>query len=340
MMNILITGGTGAVGKAVVERLAAKGFTVKVIGRSSDVDIPGAQYTPCDITDYPNLRAAVRGIDAVIHLAAVPNPSAVSSEQVFLANAQGTFNVYKACEEEGIQRVVQASSINALGVFYGKKPAPIHYLPVDEEHPCLSSDVYSFSKHVIEDIGDYYWRRSGISGVALRLPWVAPQTYRPRHSERQKPVQALVERLLALSADERTHWFHEAWTRYNELRAQGMQEDRQVYMSLKERHPEWFGEALSAMSNRVNFWTMLDERDSAQAIEKSLTASYEGSHVLFVNDDKNWTGVPSQTLAELFYPDVTQFKKPLTGLDTFVSIEKARQLIGFEVEYSFGEPIL
>ena len=208
-MRVLITGGTGSVGKAVVERLVGHGHQVKVIGRSADKELVGAEYSVCDITSYPELREAVRGFDTVVHLAAVPNPSAVSSEQVFTANAQGTFNVYKACEEEGIKRVVQASSINALGVFYGRKPAPFEYLPVDEEHPCVSSDVYSFSKHVIEDIGDYYWRRSGISGVALRLPWVAPRSMHERNSERQKTLGGLCERLLNLSADERADWFFE-----------------------------------------------------------------------------------------------------------------------------------
>ena len=89
------------------------------------------------------------------------------------------------------------------------------------------------------------------------------------------------------------------------------------------------------MSNRVNFWTCLDERDSAQAIELALVKSYAGSHTLFVNDDHNWTGVPSRTLAALFYPDVV-FKTPLDGTSTLVSIDRVRDLLGFKVEYSFG----
>ena len=91
-----------------------------------------------------------------------------------------------------------------------------------------------------------------------------------------------------------------------------------------------------SMSNRVNFFVALDERDSAQAIEKGLTASYSGSHVLFINDSRNWTGVDSRLLAELFYPDVTVFKKELVGDETLVSIDAARRLISFEPEYSFG----
>ncbi len=335
-MRVLVTGGNGAVGKAAVARLARSGFSVKVIGRSSGIEIPGADYEACDINDYPHLRAMVRGFEAIVHLAAVPNPSAVSSEQVFLANVQGTFNVYKAAEEEGIRRVVQASSINALGVFYGRKPAPVQYLPVDEEHPCVSTDVYSLSKHVIEDIGDYYWRRSGISGVALRLPWVAPEAYHSINPGRQERIRQQCERLLGQPPAERGQWFAASWASFNRLRDQGVLEDRQLYQRMKSTRPEWFGDDWYAMMNRVNFFTCLDERDSAQAIELALMGTYEGCHALFVNDDQNWAGVPSVTLAEMYYPDVLTFKHALVGTATLVSIDRARQLLGFKVEYSFG----
>ena len=336
MMRVLVTGGSGSVGKEVVRRLAGQGFQVKVIGRTSGIEIPGASYETCDINDYPSLRNAVRGFDAVVHLAAIPNPSMGTSDQVFLVNVQGTFNVFKACEEEGIRRVVQASSINALGVFYGIKENPIQYLPVDEDHPCISTDVYSFSKHVIEEIGDYYWRRSGISSVALRLPYVAAVSYHETNRNRQKRTGEICERLMKLSTDERQAWFNQAWAKYNSLRAQGILENREFIKQLRSSQPGFPDDGFFAMSNRVNFWTCLDERDSAQAVEKSLMTDYEGSHTLFVNDDQNWTGLPSRLLTELFYPDVTTFKKELPDKATLVDIDRARKLIGFEVEYSFG----
>ncbi len=58
---------------------------------------------------------------------------------------------------------------------------------------------------------------------------------------------------------------------------------------------------------------------------------------MFVNDSHNSTGVESKLVAELFYPDVKQFKKELVGTETVISIDKARALIGFEPEYSFGK---
>jgi nucleoside-diphosphate-sugar epimerase len=336
MMRILVTGGNGTVGKEVVRRLVGHGFQVKVIGRTRDAEIPGVTYEVCDITKYQALRDAVRGFDAVVHLAALPSPASGTSDQVFLINVQGTFNVFKACEEEGIRRVVQASSINALGVFYGLKESPIRYLPVDEDHPCLSSDSYSFSKHVIEEIGDYYWRRSGISSVALRLPFVAPVSYHETYRDRQNRVGELCNSLLMLPSGERLAWFESAWEKYNRLRAQGFLENRKFSYRMRASQPGLMDDGFFAMSNRVNFWCWLDERDSAQSIEKSLLADFEGSHALFVNDDHNWTGLPSRLLAELFYLDVKTFKKELQGSETLVDISRARRLIGFEVEYSFG----
>ena len=79
--------------------------------------------------------------------------------------------------------------------------------------------------------------------------------------------------------------------------------------------PDEIKGGMLAMTNRVNFFTMLDERDSAQAIEEgSDSANFEGSHALFINDSPT-TGPGSnrKLLAELFYPDVKTFKKPLVG---------------------------
>jgi nucleoside-diphosphate-sugar epimerase len=68
--------------------------------------------------------------------------------------------------------VIPASSINALGYYFGKVQFPILYFPVDEEHPTFTTDSYSFSKQIVEQIAAYYHRREGIDSVCLRLPAV------------------------------------------------------------------------------------------------------------------------------------------------------------------------
>jgi nucleoside-diphosphate-sugar epimerase len=335
-MRILLTGGSGSVGHEVVSRLVKKGHSVRVIGRRADILMEGADYQQCDIDDFPRLREAIRGCDAVVHLAALPNPAKGTPEEIFHVNCQGTFNVFQAAAEEGIRRIVQASSINAAGQFYGVKPAPLNYLPLDEAHPVFSTDAYSFSKNIIEEIGAYFWRREGISSVAYRLPWVAPVSAHDTIAQRRERLHSVVNGLLGKSREEQYAWFEHAWKSYNDFRAgRPYEKDNNAY-ALMNAMPEAERNMHYAISFRVNFFTMLDERDSALAVEKGLEASFEGSHALFINDSQNWTGVESRVLADLFYPDVQAFKTDLHGYETLVSIQRARQLIGFEPEYSYG----
>ena len=89
------------------------------------------------------------------------------------------------------------------------------------------------------------------------------------------------------------------------------------------------------VSTRANFWALIDARDAAQAFEKSLLADFEGSQPLFVNDSHNSAGVDSEELVRVFFPEVTARRHPLVGNEALVSIERARELIGFEPEHSF-----
>src|ERR1044071_4119567 len=177
MTRVLITGGAGRVGRAVTARFVEHGWTVRVIGIIPDVKIEGAEYVLCDIEDYPKLREQVRGCQAIVHLAAIPSPTSMPSPDMYRINTAGTFNVFEAADAEGVGRIVQASSINAIGCAWSTSDIAPPYFPVDEEFPSVTNDAYSFSKKVVEDIGDYYWRRSGISSVGLRLPAVYSADY-------------------------------------------------------------------------------------------------------------------------------------------------------------------
>jgi nucleoside-diphosphate-sugar epimerase len=89
-----------------------------------------------------------------------------------------------------------------------------------------------------------------------------------------------------------------------------------------------------AMVGRSNFWTSVDSRDSAQAIEKGLLADYDGSHILFVNDRVNCASAESRRLVEVFFPEISRWQRPVAGHETLVSIAAARALLGYEPEYS------
>ncbi len=327
-MKLLVTGGSGRVGAATVARLVARGHAVTVVGRRGGLEVPEAAYRACDITDEGAIREAARGFEAIVHLAAIPGPGSGTAPEVFRVNASGTFNVYAAAESAGIARVVTASSINALGYNYGRRPFPIDRLPIDESHPRFTTDAYSFSKEVTEGIAAYFHRRAGISSVCLRMPWVAPasQTSEQRVRERWRDCRAMFDRLAVMDESGRRAWVAELAARWEELRAAGVLEspDGHRRTELMLRDPLFAG--------RSDFWAMLDERDAAQAVERSLLAGFEGSHAVYVNDDHNWTGIESRTLAALYHPDAACADVP--GTASLVSIEAVRSLIGFAPEFS------
>lgn len=339
LVRVLVTGGTGAVGPAAVAHLVARGHEVAVVGRRPGIEIPGADYAVCDVTSYEAVRDAMRGRDAAVHLAAAASPGQAPAQELFRANALGTFHVFEAAAREGIRRVVQASSINALGCYWGIVPFTPRYFPVDEEHPTFTTDPYSFSKNVAEDIAHYCWRRDGITSVSLRLPWVRQAPESPEQAaawrrQREKEREILDELVASPECERRKRlaavrqWADE----YRSLRPSEFQ--ARVPDAAKARRPD--DPLLEVYLGRFDLWTAIDERDSAQAIEKGLTATYDGSHALFVNARDNWLGYDTRTLARLFFPEVAQWKGAVSGVESLVSIAKARELIGFEPQHSMA----
>ena len=337
-MKILVTGGTGSVGRTAVKRLVENGHQVQVIGRRAGIEIDGAQYRQCDITDFDLLRKQVKGMEGIVHLAAIPSPGRHPASEVFHINCSGTFNVYQAAAQEGIGKISCASSINALGFNYGRKPFPISYFPIDEEHPTFTTDPYSFSKQITEQIADYFWRRENISSVNLRFPGVYEvnmerlERWR-KHAARFKKTMT---EFLAQPKTEQRERIQRAIARFDATRP-----DRAGYLPREEAIKRWRTPGndpdlglLMGGFGRSNFWASVDARDSAQALEKGLLADYEGSHPLFINSSHNAAGIKSETLLQVFFPEVQERKRPLPGTESLVSIEKARKLIGFEPEYS------
>ncbi len=81
--------------------------------------------------------------------------------------------------------MVTASSINALGFNFGIKSFPIQYFPLDEAHPSFTTDAYSFSKQIIEEVAAYYWRQGGHFGGVFP-PAVGVRSGRRRLGRRVK----------------------------------------------------------------------------------------------------------------------------------------------------------
>jgi nucleoside-diphosphate-sugar epimerase len=335
-MRVLVTGGVGNVGKAATRRLVEHGYDVRVIGLDREVNLPGAEFVTCDIMNFDDLRAQMRGCDAVVHLAAIRGPQLAPGHTVFEINVAGTFNVFEAAAAEGIRRIAQASSINAFGCAYSITDIAPRYFPVDEEHPIMTNDPYSYSKELVEDIGRYFWRREGISSVAMRFPWVHPEGYLASDGYRDRRQSALraLDDLAALPDAERQKQLADARQRALAYRKQRPMEFNGAVVETPRKQafsdPLWYAYAM----DRFNFWAFVDERDSAQALDKALTAEFEGAHALFINDDHNWLGYDSKALVRFFYQEIAEANIALSGSQALVSIDKARSLIGFEPQYS------
>ena len=348
-MYIAVTGGIGSVGRTTVAQLIAHGHRVRVLDRvpASEAkpeileEIQGAEYRQAEVTDFESLRGQFDGMDAVVHLAALASPAMGPEHLVYDVNTRGTFNVYRTAADAGIKRVVSASSINALGYNYGIKGFPIRYFPIDEEHPDFTTDPYSFSKRILEQTADYYWRREEISGVSLRFPGV----YRidsgraARRAEHMKRRAEALELFMQLPEGERRARVQKAVERDEALREKRVkelpfEEQRKRWEKMRSQGPP--PPEMMLCWGRTDFWALINALDAAQAIEKGVMADYEGSHTLFVNENHNYLGVPSEMLLSFCFPDVTARKREIAGIDTLVSIEKARALIGFEPKYSMG----
>ena len=266
-MKILVTGGIGNVGTAVIARLSGNGHEVTVIGRRPGMTVPGARYRSCDITDVDALVEVTKGHDAVVHLAAFGNPALGTPDVIFQVNCQGTMNVYEAASRCGIRRVVTASSINALGYGFGVKEWSYQYFPVDEDHPTFATDAYSFSKNIVEEIGRFWWRRDGISGTCLRLPAVATPPGSGEESIRSWTgcLRSEFEALKAMPAAERARTLDDWMARLARAR------ELRVY---ENPINPGFTSDIPLMTARQDLWTAVDDRDAAQGIEKSLTDLY------------------------------------------------------------------
>ncbi len=108
-MRILITGGTGFLGKELIPILLNRGHSVRILSRR-DVSIPGCKVVQGNFADPTDARRAVKGVDAVIHLAKLKGHNRPYQEH-YRVTVKGTENMVKACLEEGMEAFVHASSI-------------------------------------------------------------------------------------------------------------------------------------------------------------------------------------------------------------------------------------
>ena len=164
-MKILVTGGTGFVGRAAVPTLQAAGHAVRLALRESNASAAVESVVVGDLGPATDWERALEGVDAVVHLAArvhVMRDHAGSAEEFKRTNADGTLRLARAAADAGARRFVFVSTIKVNGESTTTQP----FRADDEPHPC---DDYGRSKLAAE-LG--LREIPGIEPVIIRPPLV------------------------------------------------------------------------------------------------------------------------------------------------------------------------
>jgi len=166
MKKVVVTGGSGKAGRAVVNELNARGYQTLNI----DQTIPPASWgwaLAVDLTDLGQTIEALRGADAVVHLAAVPAPEMRPEQETFRNNILSTYNVFSAAADLGLEKVVWASSETVLGLPFEKELPD--YAPIDEQQTPYPESSYALSKLLGEQMASQFHRRFGLPFAGLRI---------------------------------------------------------------------------------------------------------------------------------------------------------------------------
>jgi len=174
MPTVAVTGSSGKLGRHVVAHLADHGYRVVALDRAPDPASRATAFVRVDLTDTGQVLEALTGVDdvhdgldAVVHLAAIPAPGLTTNGATFANNIAATHNVFSAARRAGIRRVVWASSETVLGLPFTNPPP---YLPVDEEYPPRPNSTYSLVKTLEEEMARQFCRwQPDLTMVGLRF---------------------------------------------------------------------------------------------------------------------------------------------------------------------------
>ncbi len=159
--RILLTGAAGGLGRILRERIGAWADVVRLsdIGEMAPARA-GEEVVKCDLADKAAVLAMMEGVDAVLHFGGLSTEYAF--EDIMQANILGTANVYEAADKCGVKRIVFASSNHAVG-FY--KTTDV----IDADAPTRPDTFYGVSKCFGEQLSRYYYDRTGLETVCVRI---------------------------------------------------------------------------------------------------------------------------------------------------------------------------
>jgi nucleoside-diphosphate-sugar epimerase len=285
-MKIVVTGGSGKAGRAIVADLNAEGHEVLNVdlGPSPESyhypDGAPVPFMRADLTDFGQALEALSGgeslpgIEAVVHLAAIAAPHMAAPEHIFRTNTTSTYNVFAAAWRLGLERVVWASSETTLGLPFDTPP---DYAPVDEAH-MRPETSYALSKDVGEEIARQFSRRSGMPILGLR--------------------------------------FSNVMIRDDYARFPGWQDDPHA--------------------RRWNLWGYVDESHVAESVRRALVADVTGADSFVIAAADTVMRRPSRELMQEIYPGVP-LADSVTGNDTLLDISHAREVLGYDPQFSWRD---
>jgi nucleoside-diphosphate-sugar epimerase len=273
-MRIVVTGGSGKAGRAVVRELLEHGHSVRNVDLVPDPD-PVCGFRRADLTDLGQAFEVLSGFDAVVHLAAIARPGLFTEAATFQTNVMSTFNVFDAACLLELTRVVWASSETTLGLPFDDS---LPYLPIDEAAAPAPKSAYALSKVVGEEMARYFNARSGIPFVGLR--------------------------------------FSNVFTADDYAQVESFQED--------PRLRSW------------NAWGYVDARDVGLACRLGVEAPFEGADVFIIAAADTVMEQTNKELATEVFPTVTTHE--LGEHDSLLSIQKARDVLGYEPQHSWRAP--
>lgn len=157
-MTVAVTGGSGRVGRYVIEELITHGYEVRNLDQRPPEERGQARFIRTELTDFGQVCNAVRGCGTIIHLAAIANPYDLPTTQIYMINTMANYNVLEAAATVGISKVCMASSVNAIGLSFSRQPR-FDSFPIDERHPTYNEECYGLSKWVGEQQADSFARR-------------------------------------------------------------------------------------------------------------------------------------------------------------------------------------
>lgn len=165
MHTIAVTGGSGKAGRATIKELLNAGYAV----RNIDITAPAeriCEFQRTDLNELGETIEAMHGCDAVVHLAANPDPRGRTEEVMFRTNTGSTYNVFRAAQVLDMPRVVWASSETVLGLPFERRPPTM--APVNEETIAPESS-YALSKLISEEMARQIASWSGATYIGLRF---------------------------------------------------------------------------------------------------------------------------------------------------------------------------